>query len=199
MARKIKKLEVVEETPFLDILSAANISVESIIPTVSKFKDVKKTLCKYRGFVKILRDNESVKNYFRQCRKNGIVALDTETNNSLDIHDNKMVGLCLFTPFNRPAYIPIGHRDKVTNELLDGQVTKDFLKDEIETLKNLKIIYHNAKFDVGMIYKDVKKLGLDYEQLPVIDTLNLFRAGYHTEVKYFNLAQLSKYFKVKQA
>ena len=60
------------------------------------------------------------------------------------------------------------------------------------------MVAHNAKFDVGMIYKDIKKLGLDYEQLPVIDTLNLFRAGYHTEVKFFNLAQLSKYFKVKQ-
>ena len=126
MARKPKKLEIVEEDSFLDILSAANISIETIVPTISKFKDVKKTLCKYRGFVRILRDDDSVKNYFRQCRKNGVVALDTETNNSLDIHDNKMVGLCLFTPFNRPAYIPIGHRDKVTNKLLPGQVSKEF-------------------------------------------------------------------------
>lgn len=151
MARKPKKIEAVEETPFLDILSAAGISVENIVPTVNKFRDVKKTLCKYRGFVRILRDNDSVKNYFRQCRKNGIVALDTETNNSLDIHDNKMVGLCLFTPFNRPVYIPIGHRDKITNKLLPGQVTKDFLKGEIEKLKEIKIIYHNAKFDVNVV------------------------------------------------
>ncbi len=67
----------------------------------------------------------------------------------------------------------------------------DFCKDSI-------LVAHNAKFDVGMIYRDVKKYGFNYEMLPVIDTLNLFRAGYGTEVKTFNLKSLSKYFKVKQ-
>ena len=87
---------------------------------------------------------------------------------------------------------------------IDDEMVKDALTiDEVlpkfmEFCQGSIMVAHNAKFDVGMIYKDVKKLGLDYEQLPVIDTLNLFRAGYHTEVKYFNLAQLSKYFKVKQ-
>ena len=87
---------------------------------------------------------------------------------------------------------------------IDDEMVKDALTiDEVlpkfmEFCEGSIMVAHNAKFDVGMIYKDIKKLGLNYEQYPVIDTLNLFRAGYHTEVKYFNLAQLSKYFKVKQ-
>ncbi|MDE7263291.1 MAG: PolC-type DNA polymerase III [Anaeroplasmataceae bacterium] len=60
------------------------------------------------------------------------------------------------------------------------------------------LVAHNASFDVGMIYRDIKKYHMGYEMLPVIDTLNLFRAGYGTEVKTFNLKSLSKYFKVKQ-
>lgn len=151
MAKKKIKLEP-QEVDVLDILSAAGVSIDStFIPTISKFKDVKKTLCKYRGFVRVLRDENSVKKYFTQILKNGLVALDTETNNSLDIHDNKMVGLCLFTPFNRPVYIPIGHKDKISDSFLEGQVSKNFLKTQIELLKDVKIIYHNAKFDINVV------------------------------------------------
>lgn len=68
----------------------------------------------------------------------------------------------------------------------------------MEFCKGSILVAHNAKFDVGMIYRDVKRLNLDCEVLPVIDTLNLFRCGYYEEVKTFNLKSLSKYFKVKQ-
>lgn len=150
MAKKLKKIES-PETSFLDLVANAGITFEHIDSPINKKKDVKKTLCKYRGFVRVLRDEESVNKYIYQCKKNGILALDTETNNSLDIHDNIMIGLCLYTPFTRPVYIPVGHRDKITGELVEGQVSNKFLKEKIEELKTLKIIFHNAKFDVNVI------------------------------------------------
>lgn len=154
MAKKIKKIEKPEED-FLDLISLAGISLENIeAERESKYKDVKKTLCKYKGFIRILRDEESVNKYIEICLKNGIVALDTETNNSLDVHDNIMVGLCLYTPYTRPVYIPVNHRDKVTNELSLGQVSMSFLHSKLELLATIKIIYHNAKFDINVIRKN---------------------------------------------
>ncbi|MGM9969249.1 MAG: PolC-type DNA polymerase III [Anaeroplasma sp.] len=60
------------------------------------------------------------------------------------------------------------------------------------------LVAHNAKFDIGFIYSKLKKYNISFNEFPVIDTLNLFRAGYYKDVKKFNLKVLSKYFKIKQ-
>lgn len=153
MAKKIKKLEVKDELPFLDLLSASGVTVdytEKLKTRESQVKDVYKMLCKYRGFIKILRTEEEVSNYFDQCIKNNLAVIDTETNNSLDIHDNIMIGLCLYTPYNRPVYIPVMHKDQFDNRL-EGQVDKEFLKEKLKLFMNTRNIYHNAKFDVNVI------------------------------------------------
>jgi len=87
----------------------------------------------------------------------------------------------------------IRDEDVANAETIDKIIPKfmEFAKDSI-------LVAHNAKFDVGMIYANIKRLGMDYPMLPVIDTLNLFRAGYADQVKTFNLKTLSKFFKVKQ-
>lgn len=87
----------------------------------------------------------------------------------------------------------------ITDDMVkDALSIEEILPKFMEFCKNSILVAHNATFDVGMIYRDVKRYHMDYEMLPVIDTLNLFRAGYGTEVKTFNLKSLSKYFKVKQ-
>ncbi|MDE7161720.1 MAG: PolC-type DNA polymerase III, partial [Anaeroplasmataceae bacterium] len=87
----------------------------------------------------------------------------------------------------------------ITDDMVkDALSIQEILPKFMEFCKDSILVAHNATFDVGMIYRDVKKYHMGYEMLPVIDTLNLFRAGYGTEVKTFNLKSLSKYFKVKQ-
>ncbi|MDE6240960.1 MAG: PolC-type DNA polymerase III [Anaeroplasmataceae bacterium] len=87
----------------------------------------------------------------------------------------------------------------ITDDMVkDALSIQEILPKFMEFCKDSILVAHNATFDVGMIYRDVKKYHMNYEMLPVIDTLNLFRAGYGTEVKTFNLKSLSKYFKVKQ-
>ncbi len=87
----------------------------------------------------------------------------------------------------------------ITDEMVqDALSIEEILPKFMDFCKDTILVAHNAKFDVGMIYKDIKKHNLKYDMLPVIDTLNLFRAGYGSEVKTFNLKSLSKFFKVKQ-
>lgn len=87
----------------------------------------------------------------------------------------------------------------ITDETVKNAPTiEEILPKFLEFCKDSILVAHNAKFDVNFVYENIKRLNIDFPKLPVIDTLNLFRAGYHTEVKRFNLKELSKYFKVKQ-
>lgn len=148
--KKIKKLET-KTDDLLDLISSSGIMLDIVERRETRLKNVFDFLRKYKGFVRVLRDERSVNRYIDQCIKNGVVSLDTETNDSLDIHDNIMVGLCLFTPFNRPVYIPVMHKDPVTEALRPGQVGKEFMRAKIKQLSELKIIFHNAKFDVNVV------------------------------------------------
>lgn len=87
----------------------------------------------------------------------------------------------------------------ITNEMVeDAPTIEQALPQFMEFCKDCILVAHNAKFDVGFIYANIERLNLNYEELPAIDTLNLFRTGYYQEVKKFNLKVLAKYFKVKQ-
>ena len=102
---------------------------------------------------------------------------------------------------NPKIHIPekITELTTITDDMVkDAKAIDEILPEFFEFCGDSILVAHNAKFDVGMIYRDVKRLGLDVDMLPVIDTLNLFRAGYYDAVKTFNLKSLSKYFKVKQ-
>ena len=74
----------------------------------------------------------------------------------------------------------------------------EVLKEFLEFAEGSILVAHNAKFDVEFIYAKMKKCGMEKKIFPVIDTLNLFRCGYYSEVKAFNLKVLSSYFKIKQ-
>lgn len=87
----------------------------------------------------------------------------------------------------------------ITDEMVaDALGIEGILPQFLKFCEDSILVAHNAKFDVGMIERDIQRLDLKIDALPVIDTLNLFRANYHQEVKTFNLKSLSKYFKVKQ-
>lgn len=99
----------------------------------------------------------------------------------------------------RPISAKITELTTITDEMVKDAPTIDVaIKEFMEFAKDTILVAHNAKFDVTFIYNVLKKLGLNYEVLPAIDTLNLFRAGYYEEVNKFNLKALAKFFKVKQ-
>ena len=90
--------------------------------------------------------------YLGKCIKNGIISIDTETT-GLDPLIDKIVGLCLYTPNNPAAYIPINHVSYVTGARVGGQLTETQVSVELKKYltEKPKIIMHNAKFDIRVI------------------------------------------------
>lgn len=113
-----------------------------------------KILGRYKGFVRVIRDEQELHDYISKAIECDYLSLDTETNNSLDPLTCKMAGLCLYVPNTRPVYVPVSHVIPGTDELLANQISLSFIADEFKRLKehNTKIVYHNAVFDIRVCY-----------------------------------------------
>lgn len=112
-------------------------------------ENVKRILGKYAENTQVIRTKEELIEYFDDAIKNNIIALDTETNNSLQPITCKLMGPCLFTPGRKAAYVPINHTNKDTGELLSNQLTEEDIAEQLNRLKEAqtKILMHNGKFD----------------------------------------------------
>ncbi|MDE5715481.1 MAG: PolC-type DNA polymerase III [Anaeroplasmataceae bacterium] len=87
----------------------------------------------------------------------------------------------------------------ITDEMVaDALPIEEILPQFLEFCKGSILVAHNAAFDVGMIYRDIRRFQIEVDHFPVIDTVNLFRVLHHGDVKKFNLAAMAKFFKVKQ-
>ena len=144
--------------------------------------------------------------YLQAILKNGICALDTETDGLDSIHD-ELVGVCLYTPGQKSIYVPINHVSNMTKVRLKGQVSVESMKLFIQSLvdNNVKIIYHNAKFDMKSIYW---RLGITVNE-PTWDTflasmllnenephsLKLLHAKYVKEEEDADVAKFNDLFK----
>jgi DNA polymerase I-like protein with 3'-5' exonuclease and polymerase domains len=116
--------------------------------------EVYKVLGRYKGFVKVIDNAIDLERYIDKAISVGYLALDTETNNSLDPLTCKIMGLCLYIPNTKPVYVPINHCKPNTDILLENQVSESDVIRILGKLSddNCKIIYHNGKFDIRVIY-----------------------------------------------
>ena len=101
----------------------------------------------------VIYNKEDLHNYITASINNGIIAVDTETNKSLDPLTCKLVGACIYTYNQKQAYIPINHINIDTRERLDNQLTEQDIKEEFQRLidAKTKIVMHNASFDIRVI------------------------------------------------
>lgn len=113
--------------------------------------EVQRILGKYAEQTVTLRTREELHDYISAAIMNSIIAVDTETNNSLVPLTCKIMGLCLYTPGQKNAYIPVNHVNLQTGELLADQCTESDIHEELERLKDTTIIMHNGKFDYEVI------------------------------------------------
>lgn len=127
--------------------------------------EVYKHLGKFKDNVKVIYDKEELSKFIDLCITNGIVAIDTETT-SLDPITCELVGVCLYTPTSFSVYVPVNHQSYITGLRLDNQVSYEDLKEQLKRLKNIKQIYHNAKYDLRVIHW---QLNIDFE--PYWDTM----------------------------
>ncbi|HUM44860.1 MAG TPA: DNA polymerase, partial [Fervidobacterium sp.] len=82
--------------------------------------------------------------------EDGELAIDTETN-GLDFGEMVIAGLCLYSPSQTGAYVPLNHVNYITMTKLDGQLSEQFVVKQLTRLKDTKLIFFNAKFDIRVI------------------------------------------------
>lgn len=121
---------------------------------------VEKNLGQFKDDYVIIRTEEDLDVYFQQCTLNGVVAIDTETT-GLDPILDSIVGMCLYTPNQPAAYVPINHTSYVTGARVDNQLTeKQVARQLVQFIKGTSkdgfdllpdIIMFNAKFDMRVI------------------------------------------------
>lgn len=125
------------------------------IPLEDKLKlitdEVTRILGRYKDNTAVIRTYDDLKSYIDDAISNGIIAIDTETNNSLDPITCKLMGGCIYTPGRKNAYIPVNHIDIKTGERLANQVTEEQIKEQFSRLYDIKCVYHNGKFDYEVL------------------------------------------------
>lgn len=116
--------------------------------------EVYKILGKHKDETSLITTEEGLIKYIDKAIENGIIAIDTETNNSLDPITCKLMGPCIYTYGLNQAYIPVNHINRKTKERLSNQLDESFIKSQFQRLvdNNVKIVYHNAQFDMRVIY-----------------------------------------------
>ena len=113
-------------------------------------QEVKRVLSVYSDRTQIIKTKEEFHSYITDAINNGFIAVDTETNKSLDPLTCKLMGLCLYIPNHKNTYIPVNHTD-INNNKYSWQITEDEIKEELSRLNNTKIIMHNGKFDYEVL------------------------------------------------
>ena len=122
-------------------------------------RDVEKALGnESRGF-RCLDTKDKLLEYCNKAREDGIVAVDCETT-GIDSMLDDLVGVCLYSPSQSPAYIPVGHINAVTFEKEVGQVSMEDLAEGLKLLKNC--VFHNGYFDIVFLYNSTGVMLEDY-------------------------------------
>ncbi|MCR5564593.1 MAG: PolC-type DNA polymerase III, partial [Gammaproteobacteria bacterium] len=70
--------------------------------------------------------------------------------------------------------------DDVKDKRTRNEVIRDFYK----FCEGCILVAHNAYFDMGHFYENLKNIGIEYEKFPVIDTLYLAKSIYPEHKKY---------------
>lgn len=111
-------------------------------------------LGKYRDEYLVIREEQELIKYIDKCIENNVVAIDTETT-GLDMYEDKLVGICIYTPTLKAAYIPVGHISYLTTELLPNQLSRDILHTQFNRLVDTKVIMFNANFDIRVLRHNI--------------------------------------------
>lgn len=140
-----KSTEKIVKSKKISFNEKSKVIQEKVYSILGKQKD--NVLCIYK--------KEDLHEYFQKGLDFGRIAIDTETNNSLEPITCKLMGLCLYVKGEKQVYVPVNHTNPETNERLPNQLTESDIHDEltwlIENKGNCQFIFHNGKFDYQVI------------------------------------------------
>jgi hypothetical protein len=139
-----KVVRSVEQT-----IRSTAVSIEEKLRVITE--NVLRILGVYKDNTVVIKTKEDLINYIDKALDNGIIAIDTETNNSLDPLTCKLMGPCIYTPGMKNAYIPLNHINPQTKERLEWQLTEEDIAEQFKRLSDITILMHNGKFDYQVI------------------------------------------------
>ena len=143
-----KEPKAVKDKSIDKLIKSSKVDLTTKLDLISK--EVNKILGHYKEQTVVIKDLETLRTYIDCAIQNGVIAIDTETNNSLDPITCKLMGACIYTKGQKNAYIPINHTDLNGNKL-SWQLTEDDIYNQFSRLGDTKIIFHNAKFDYEVL------------------------------------------------
>ena len=148
--KKVAKKKEVKVSSATSVLKSKKISVEDKVALVTE--DVNRILGVYKSSTQTIKSYDEFERYIDACISNGIVSIDTETNNTLNTFDCLIMGLCLYTPGQKNAYIPVHHVNN-NGDRWPWQITEDQIHTQMQRIldNNVFEIYHNAVFDIEVI------------------------------------------------
>lgn len=151
LLKKINAAANSEEVNTEKLLKSKKLSISERLELIRN--KVIKTLGKQRHNTVVIRSLNDFSNYINKAIEVGRIAVDTETNNSLDPITCKLMGLCLYVPGEKQAYIPLNHVNPETEELLPNQLTEEDCRAQLQRIVDNKtfVVMHNAKFDYKVI------------------------------------------------
>ena len=129
----------------------------STLQVISNIKAmVEKNLGYLRDKYIVISDIDTLHNYISACIDNNVISIDTETT-GLDPMLDKIVGICIYTPNQKPAYVPVNHISYVTGARCSNQLTEKECKAEFDRIAESKIdvIMFNAKFDIRVMRNQI--------------------------------------------
>lgn len=144
---KIRHPESLDKKEFKKLINKKSLTLLDKLLILNDY--VTNLLKEHVGNILVIRSKEDLVKYVDGIINDEVWAFDTETTNSLDPYTGKVLGLCLYSPSQTPAYVPIWHVDPLTDELLPNQVTDEDCEEQLDRIKNAKTftIMHNGKFD----------------------------------------------------
>ena len=113
---------------------------------------VETNLGKFKDDYLIINELESLQAYLSKCIENNVISIDTETT-GLDPLQDQLVGICIYTPGQKAAYIPLNHKSYITGAKSNNQLDIKIVREEFEKLlkSKLDIIMFNACFDIRVL------------------------------------------------
>ena len=157
--KSVQKAKTASSTQTITIKGTGTLvdKIQSIVSMVNtKFTNKKDEFI-------LIRDEQAFIDYMDKCVENGVISIDTETT-GLDPIENHIVGLCIYTPGLKAAYVPVNHISYITQLKVDNQLSIEFLREQMERIntENVKTIWFNAPFDIKFIYYTIGVLLTPY-------------------------------------
>ena len=111
-----------------DIKPTIKLKGTSLLAKLNAIKQkVKETLGEHINDYQLITTDEEWIEYCKKAKEDEYIAIDTETD-SLDSILAHLVGVCIYSPSQKPAYVPVGHISVITEQKIEPQVSIEAIK-----------------------------------------------------------------------